>query len=397
MILLLTEAYNTGDITYPVFYNTMNDATFHWNLIGNPYPSAIDIDAFFTTNSGILGQAIYMWSQVRLPLNTNPGNEVLNFNQSDYITVNFAGEAGNGADGNGDGVIDADDIPDRYVASGQSFFIPSIVSGNANFTNSMRISGDNTNTQFFRSTKAQKNRKDDIEIEKLWLNLSSDIGIYSQICVAYSDISTDNYDGNSIDTARNYAGNAGILYSLIEEQGDTPFVIQGKSLNSLNEDEIVKVGFGAYISTEETYRLDLLKTEGDFLSSNTVFLKDNYLDVLHDISDSEYTFKSQGGTFNDRFELVFKSNVLSVDNNTTEDNGLAIVELNNGNVQFTIKDRNLTIDTVTIFDIQGRLIYDLEGDASTEIYNISNLSSSAYIAKVLLSNGQIITKKSIKK
>ncbi|MCC1485624.1 T9SS type A sorting domain-containing protein, partial [Winogradskyella immobilis] len=97
------------------------------------------------------------------------------------------------------------------------------------------------------------------------------------------------------------------------------------------------------------------------------------------------------------FEIVFQNNTLSTDDEIIQDNGLSIVELTDGNVQFTIKNSNLTIDTVTIFDLQGRLIYDLEGDSSIEIYNLSNLGTSAYIAKVLLSNGQTVTQKSIKK
>ncbi|MCC1485476.1 T9SS type A sorting domain-containing protein, partial [Winogradskyella immobilis] len=97
------------------------------------------------------------------------------------------------------------------------------------------------------------------------------------------------------------------------------------------------------------------------------------------------------------FEIVFQNNTLSTDDEIIQDNGLSIVELTDGNVQFTIKNSNLTIDTVTIFDLQGRLIYDLDGDNSIEIYNLSNLGTSAYIAKVLLSNGQTVTQKSIKK
>jgi hypothetical protein len=404
--------YNTGDITYPVINNSANYEVFHWNLIGNPYPSAIDTDLFFSTNSGVIEQVAYLWSHVNPPLGVNPGNEVLNFNQNDYITISTVSVAGNGADINGDGMFDGNDIPETKIPSGQGFFIPSklldpipttppvtpvITSQNVTFTNSMRVSGDNANNLFFRGSN-EKTKTNDITKETLWVNLSSDIGIYSQISIAYTDFTSDGYDGNSIDTSRNYAGNAGILYSLIEEQGNTPFVIQGKSLSSLNLDEVVKIGFGAYISTEETYRLDLLKTEGKFLTYNTIFLKDNYLDILHDISASHYNFKSKGGTFNDRFEIVFKVNTLSVDENSIEEDGLTIVELNDGNIKFTIKNnRNLTIDSVTIFDIQGRLIYELDGNASTEIYNLSNLNSSAYIAIVLLSNGQLITKKSIKK
>ncbi|MCT4629744.1 T9SS sorting signal type C domain-containing protein, partial [Winogradskyella sp.] len=55
-----------------------------------------------------------------------------------------------------------------------------------------------------------------------------------------------------------------------------------------------------------------------------------------------------------------------------------------------------TIEKVEILDILGRQIYNLKGNNSVETYNLSKLSKAAYIAKVTLSNGQVISKKAIK-
>ena len=377
-------AYNTGDITYPLVYDAANP--LHWNLLGNPYPSAIDADVFFTSNSSVVEQAIYMWSQVSPPDAANPGNEVLNFSQSDYITINALGEAGNGTTA----------APARQIPSGQGFFIPSLANSNVLFTNTMRVSGNNVNDDFYR-TSAQNTQNTDTRIEKLWLNLSSDIGIYSQICVAYADIATDGYDGHAIDTQRNYSGNAGLLYTL-ENDGTGFYVIQGKAMSSLTEDEVIKIGFGTFISTAETYKLDLAGTQGGFLSTNNIYLKDNYTGIIHDLAISAYTFESEGGWFEDRFEIVFNNSVLSVGTPDIADNELTIVELNDGDMRFTINNHQLKIDTVRIFDLQGRLVYQFEGNSSSEAYNLSNLSTSVFIAKVELSNGQqVITQKSIKK
>jgi len=50
-----------------------------------------------------------------------------------------------------------------------------------------------------------------------------------------------------------------------------------------------------------------------------------------------------------------------------------------------------------IKDVLGRTLYQLKGSNTTEVYSLSNLSQSAYIAKVELSNGQIVTKKALKR
>ncbi|MDP5082515.1 MAG: T9SS type A sorting domain-containing protein, partial [Winogradskyella sp.] len=100
--------------------------------------------------------------------------------------------------------------------------------------------------------------------------------------------------------------------------------------------------------------------------------------------------------FNNRFEIVFSADVLSVGDQVLEANDLSIRELSDGTVEFSI-GRNQTIATVEILDITGRVVYNLKGNASTEVYNLSQLSAAAYIAKVTLSNGQMLTKKAIKR
>ncbi|MDX1318387.1 MAG: hypothetical protein R3262_12590, partial [Xanthomarina gelatinilytica] len=74
---------NTGTITTPIYYNGDNGDS-DWNFIGNPYPGAIDVDAFFAENSSVIAGSIYFWSHASLPDATNNGNEVYNFNSDDY-------------------------------------------------------------------------------------------------------------------------------------------------------------------------------------------------------------------------------------------------------------------------------------------------------------------------
>jgi hypothetical protein len=58
---------------------------------------------------------------------------------------------------------------------------------------------------------------------------------------------------------------------------------------------------------------------------------------------------------------------------------------------------NLNIKAVEIIDMLGRTLYNLTGSNASEVYELSNLSQAAYIAKVTLSNGQIITKRAVKR
>jgi hypothetical protein len=119
------------------------------------------------------------------------------------------------------------------------------------------------------------------------------------------------------------------------------------------------------------------------------------MNIIHDLSLNDYTFTSETGEFNDRFEIVFQPEALSINENEFSPSDLTIVELGHGDVKISV-GKNKTIKTVEILDILGRTIYKLKGQNTTETYNLSQLSQAAYIARVTLSNGQTITKKAIK-
>ncbi len=380
-------ALNTGDYSYLLAYNASN--IDHWNLVGNPYPSAIDVDQLFLDNTAIK-DVVYLWSHFRDPLEINPGNEVFNFNQNDYLIINGTMEIGNGSDINGDATINGLDIPARSVASGQSFFVSSASANPILFNNDMRISGDNSNDDFYRSPVVN-------DYNKLWINLNSDNGAYSQTGIGYVDGATDEFDDMNYDAKRNESyTNAATIYSIIDGVNDMKFAIQGKSLSTISNEEVIPLGFSNNIMEATIFTIKALKFEGEFLNNNDIYIKDNLLNTLHNLKDSDFTFTSETGEFNNRFEIVFNANALSTKEHTLDSNDLTITELSDGTVQIKINS-NLTITNVEILDITGRKIYSLQGHNSTEVYDLSQLSKAAYIAKVKLSNEQVISKKAIKR
>ena len=391
--------FNTDTIDVTVYKNDSESNDNNWNLIGNPYPCAISADTFLTVNavvldenvpisppiSGVSEGAIFLWSQDSSPSNSNNGNENQNFAQSDYAIINLVTELAGG-----DGVT-----PNRFIPSGQSFFISyhhsapgtggTIKSNTITFNNSMRVT--NNNNQFFRQSNENTN--------KLWINLESDNGVFNQLAVAYIEEASDNYDGMKYDTPRNLGtGVYATIYTLIDNI-DKRFAIQGKNSESLSVEEIIPVGFSTSIEVPTIYTISLANFEGEFLSNNTLYLKDNMMNVIHNLSASNYTFNSEIGEFNERFEIIF-NNTLSTTETEFNSNHLTIIELENGNVQFSVNDNN-RIKSIKIIDVLGRVLYHMNGNNNTEIYNLSNLSQSTYIAKVELSNGFIITKKAIKR
>src|SRR5690606_26685979 len=114
--------FNNGIITVPVYRNDDEPDDNNWNLIGNPYPSAIDANLFLAANANIdanvttpysIDGAIFLWSQNTAPSDTANGNQALNFSDADYAIIN-----GTGQTAGGDGIT-----PERKIPSGQAFFV----------------------------------------------------------------------------------------------------------------------------------------------------------------------------------------------------------------------------------------------------------------------------------
>ena len=371
-------AFNNGDIPVTISLNATNTGE-NWNFIGNPYPSALDFDAFYLANSGIIEGAAYFWSQASPPSELNLGNEGLNFNLNDYVVYTVGAGAGTTPG------------TTKFVGSCQGFFIPAISAGTATFTNAMRMADGTSNSQFFKNTKTKKSNTTE---NKLWLNLTSGNGVSNQILIAYVDGASDSYDGMFYDAPKLLTQDyAAALYSL-SESDQVKYAIQCKDVKSINESEIIKFGLSTNIEVATIYSLSLEHFEGDFLSNNTVYLKDNLTNTVHNLSDGDYSFTSEVGEFNARFEIAFNAASLSNDEFALNNNAVKIVQLDNNNVKFTTETS--TFKSVTVFDLLGRALQTFNGDSNNEIYNLSTLKNSVYIANIELANGAKLSKKFIK-
>lgn len=346
--------------------------------------------SIIVTNSGGLDSAIFLWSQNTPPSEDNNGNQNNNFNTSDYAVINAAGQTAGG-----DGLM-----PNRHIPTGQGFFvsfnddaIPTTTAGNIAqsnivFNNTMRLRQNNT--QFFSPVTVNNN-------EKLWLNLNSDNGVFNQILVAYVEGATDGDDGMSYDAPKNLSTEAAaILYSKMTTDSNKKYVIQGKNPSSMNEDEIISIGYKTEINVATNYRLSIEKFEGEFLSNNPIYIKDNFLNKYHNLKDGDYYFTSEVGEFNDRFQIVFSENSLSINDIIINKDSLSIIEHLNGDLQFKLEGNNV-MTNIEIIDTNGRIIYNFKTSSRDEIFRLYNLSQAPYIARIMLENNFVITKKLIKR
>lgn len=352
---------NNGDIIQPIARgsNFSNDYTYqpyangdlllitsdddNWNLIGNPYPSAINVSDFLSlpANSNIDG-FVYLWTHGTDigTGNADPFYEdyAYNYNVADYIAVNSSGVSDPlGFNGN--------------IGAGQGFFVlmndlgTSDAMGNGGeivtFTNSMR-SNTYANDQFYRSSDTS----DDDSKNRIWLDYISPNGIKNTTLVAYIEGATN--DADRMFDALKTKGAGLNLYSLIDDKG---YLIQGRQLPFDNNDR-VPLGMNITESGIQTIAINTLQGLFDE-NNNQIFLEDLQTGIIHNLKDSPYTFSSEEDIFEERFVLRYSSDTLGTDDFNTA-SGIKVFKESD---HITIKSSFESIKSVEVFDILGRTIF----------------------------------------
>lgn len=355
---------NNGIITIPVnlsLDNTKNNDDF--NLIGNPYPSAINANDFINANAGVISGTLYFWTHVG---NMTGGQ----YSPNDFAYYNLSGGTATAATGTGN-----TSQPTGLIASGQGFQVDASANGNVVFDDSMR------NTSYANSNFYRNGAGTAVERDRIWLNLSNEEGIFSQVLTGFFPEATPGvdygYDGQYAKTDTPAA-----FYSLLDNE---KYKIQGRGIFDVND----KILLGFQSNFEKTYTISIDAIEG-VLNGQNVYLEDRLLNVIHDLKGSNYVFSTPAGEFNNRFVLRFTTTTLG--NDAFEATGNSVVVYADKNIM--VSSKTLPIKEVIVYDVLGRQIAkknNVNGNA-TELTNVRP-TQNALIVKVVLENGQIVDKK----
>ena len=360
---------NNGDYSFAVGSNQLN-------LIGNPYPSALDADLFMTNlnNANMINGALYFWTH-KTAISQSGSNYV--YTADDYATYTLTGGVGTGVGTSPSGIA----APTRYIGAGQSFFVESSIAGSFQFTNAMRVAGNNS--QFFKQANTKKTAT--VEKNRVWLNLTNSGGAFKQLLVGYITGATNDwdnlYDGPTFD-GQEFVD----FYSTNQGKNLT---IQGRALPFV-ETDIVPLGYRSAIAGAFDISID---NRDGALAGQEIWLEDKKTNTLHELSKGKYTFTAINGVENDRFVLKYTNKTLGTDDNEVADKSL-IVSVKNKKITLTSSAEAIT--QVQLFDLLGRKVYD-KSKINAQEWSILNLSSSeqTLIVKTTLANGAISNKKII--
>jgi len=290
-------------------------ANANFNLIGNPYPAAIDMQRILIDNGNVNEIALWTHSTERDPATGE-------FFDSDYVYYSTTGSTTPGVTEN--------------IASGQGFMIRTVSSGAINIIDDYKLIG--RNDQFFKGVNQKSQRVNSVVENKLWLRMN--LGREkNDILLAFMDEATDGYDvdfdvsGNLYDSQISLIDKKTKFYSKID---NNKFVIQGMG----PYDGQRKVSLGFDTKKKGDFRISLTKTLGALDDAN-IYLIDHVLNVRHDLKRSDYVFyQSETGEFSDRFTLEFEDSntILDVDELVDSDifnisNNFDVMNVNSGKVK----------------------------------------------------------------
>ena len=397
---------NDGDIATTV-------ANTKLTLIGNPYPSAIDLSAFLTAELNCTGIA-YFWEHDK-----SVNSHVLINYRGGYGTFSPVSRGGTGIyvpakfysyDITGTllplTVSSPNNVYERYFSPvGQGFMVEgngvgptvtmkntyrvfqkenvllSVFEKNSNSNATNTVDGDFLppimSVSGFDYTTVRTG-----DVPQIRFNTMLNNQAIKQMVLAFDDEATDGPD-HAKDAKNPDSTSLDVNFVLNNED----YII---SVIQFDENKRLPVSFKS--TANATFKITVADII-NFDQVNNVYLYDKETGIYHDIKNSIYEFVLPEGTFSDRFEITFKDAALSTDHAIKEN---VIIVQNNSNQQLIISNPNLLdIKSVMLFDIVGKQIFKKVNLGSKTSYEFStaSLSEGVYLVKMQSSDGQSIGQK----
>jgi len=371
------EFYN-GILNYPMAFTGPG-----YNLVGNPYPSNLDIKLLYEANKGASADNIdsnfYFWDNRTNQIHHQMGS---GYTQNQYAYFNAAsgpngtGTAAPRVSEEGSGMSAR--IPDRYSKVGTGFMVQALKPGvTLHFENAYRIK---TGTIDYTGKPAPEDEIDN-GYGRYWLTLTTPSGIEPMLAVVYFE--GGNNDFAIDDTESSLSSND--LYTFA---GNKKLAIQGRD-SFINTDQI-PLGYKAF--EDGTHIFSVYKSEGVFENGQSIYLIDKLLNKTVNLSQKPYKFITRKGQTDNRFMIVYRpGNVIGTA--AALSNVMDFAKIDN---QIVITSSIDKIKEVELFDLNSRPVYK-KSDINSNEHRISagNFNHQIVVVTVKTETGELVTRKFI--
>lgn len=367
---------NNGEYTF-----TLKRQGNGYNLIGNPYPSDLDIAKFKnnTNNTAKIATTFFFWDNRNNTIHTQMGP---GYTQNQYAIYNTQVLGGNpattaapGAPQNGANKR----IPTKLVKPGTGFIVqanPGTNNQNLIFKNEFRDKG--TSPNFFGKNAEEETPEDEFYSDRYWLSMRTPSDIEVTNLVVY-------YEGGNNDFWEDDSEAGGGSDDIYTYAGSEQVAIQGR--RPFTDDDQVKLGYRAYSAGYHTIAIEA--AEGVFENQQDIYLIDHVLNKTWNLSVEPYRFLSRSGEFNNRFTVVYKpsNNQISV----SDKNLVSLSKVDNSILVDSSIDR---ITEIEIFDLNSRPVFKKSAVNANEFkVDAQSFKNQIVIVTVKTDKGEFVSKK----
>lgn len=376
-----------GAVQNYTFVGTPNDGTITTtvnagfsSLLGNPYPSALDANEFFSDNSGVV-ESLYFWQHLG-----DAGNHALGGYQGGYgvriATMSTTPTVPTEINGAG-GTIQA---PGRYIPIAQGFFLEATdTGGTVTFNNSQRvyqreIEDGGSDSRFYKGTNIST-----LPILKLGFEYqnSDNLNLHRQLGVSFKNGNTFKHD----------PGYDSKVYDL--DISDAYFKFENNrqklgiaGIQELSDDLEFPIAVKAGISGEFKFMIDAKEN-----INRKVYLTDKVTNTKYDLENTISISLTQG-VYEDRFYISFSGTVLSTDDELLKQN--LLIAFNNTKKEIkVIKKSDVSINNIEVFNLIGQKVKSwskFNKNLKELTFSLNNISNAVYIIKVNTSLGKVSKK-----
>lgn len=351
-----TGTVNTGSIAIPI--SVSGPAFAEWNLIGNPYPSYINLSAFLNTNStdfGTTSAALYGYDG-----DTSDG----------WVVLNQAY---------------ADENPLDLIAPGQGFFVASKAGGGTvNFEPSMRSIGQSDDYIPMRPSVTSSHLK---------LNLTQNDKRYSSDFYFNPNASRGLDKGYDAQVWGGNSANFSIHSYLVEDNTGLGLPMAIQSLSQTDYADVrIPLGINANIGEQ----LSISIAESTLPNTVEVYLEDQLTQTTVLLNNNDFVF-TPSNTLNDSGRFFLRFNDITLSNETSDLENLSIYS--NHQNQTIIFSGLISEPTIAkLYDVQGRLVISssLKLNVNLQDITVNGLDKGVYVLS-LEGSTQKLTKKLILK
>ena len=251
----------------------------------------------------------------------------------------------------------------------------------ADFSSEFKVNNDTSISQTNRDVETIDPRM------KFRIGFNSVNTIYRQLLLTIDSLATPSVD---------YGFDAVVLDDLID---DMYWLIEGEkytvqAIDFVDENTVIPIGIHVKNSGENKISIDALENVPEDIN---IYLHDKGTDFYHDMRTSYYQLQLEAGTYLNRFEITFSiPNTLTIEEENF--NNLKFYYAYTRNKIVILNPKGAELEHLEVLNIMGQSVFEVRDlyQTSYNEYEISNLSTGAYVARLRSSSGTITKKIIIK-